>query len=326
MENWILHSIVEKIVYGKKDWTAEELQYQRNYPDEVEKALHEFRNRAEALDKVSVIHYDSTVLHIRRIAARLGLWPKTISFPEAVALAVFESSPAVEETSVAILTIAGEVLDVALLVIGEGIFEVRHANCTSQISAEKIYHIWRDVWREVKSCEIKIDHLVIATNDYQRFQYENLVERLFGMKAEWYGNLHQLIQRGREIRAGVMTGEVKNVLLLSVIPQTIGIEMEGGLLLPIIVSNTTIPTRKSETVFLDAGVSEFSVDIWQGKDCYARENDLIGTVCLKNSFYQPGKQRELELTIDIDSTGGIGCRLTDKSCNVETEWISFKYA
>lgn len=165
---------------------------------------------------------------------------------------------------------------------------------------------------------IKVDRLLVVTNDYQCFRYKALVEKLVGMEAECMGNLQQLVQRGKEIKAGVLKGEVKDVLWLSVISQAIGVEMEYGLLLPIIEANTTIPTSKRKTLFLDAGVTEFRIEVWQGNDCYARKNDLVGVLCMKNQVCQPHEQREMELMVDIDSNGTCLCKLTDKIYNTST--------
>lgn len=315
MKDQLLHSIVEKIVSGKKDWTSEELQYQRNFPNVVEKALHEYRQKAETLDKVSVIHYDCTLIQISKIAEQFGMWPRTLSFPEAVALSIIKPTHDGEETTMLILTVVGEVLDVALITIENGVYEVSYANCISQVSADSIYRIWL----EIRLDNPTIDRLLIVTTEAESFRYKTLVERLFGLEAECMDNLHQLVQRGREMQAGILTGEVKGVLLLSVMPLAIGIEVEEGLMQPIIGANTTIPTRKSETISLDANVSEFSVAIWQGNECYARENTLVGVLSMKNQMLQLGKKRELEIVVEIDSNMRCVCRLTDNNCNVTTK-------
>lgn len=316
-DDQLLHSIIDKIIASRNDWTLEELQYQRNHPDRVEQALHEFRKKAEILDRVSIVHYDCTILHKRIIAERLGIAPKILSFPEAVAFAVMVPCPFVgKEANMVILTIVGDTMDLALLTIGDGVYEVRYTQYVSPLSAEKIYHAWRKTLLELE--KQKVDRLLIVTNEHQNFRYTALVEKLFGVKAECMENLHQLVQRGREICAGIMTGEVKDVLLLSVIPQTIGIEMEEGLMLPLVEANTTIPTRMIKTLFLDAGVTEFRIEVWQGNNCYARKNDLVGVLCIKNQVCQPHEQREMEMMVDIDSNGTCLCNLTDKVYNTST--------
>lgn len=313
--NMLLNQIASKIVSGSVNWTPEELQYQKNHPEEVEKALHEYRKKAQILDRVVVTHCDYSFLKIKKAAVGLGAKPKIITYPEAIALATMVPSPVSKDTKIAILTIAQDVLDIGLIDIEDGVYEVCYMNCISPISADSIYRLWK----ETRWCDNKIDHLMVVTNDNKGFHYLPLVEKLFDMKAECKGNLQQLVQRGREVQAGVMTGEVKDVLLLSVTPQTIGIEMEEGLMLPLIEANTTIPTRVNETLFLDADVSGFRIDIWQGNECYAWKNDLIGVLYLKNQNCQQGEQREMELMVDIDACGCCVCRLTDKKYNVTTE-------
>lgn len=317
MDDLLLHNIVEKIISGRKDWALEELQYQQNYPDKVEKALHEYRHQAETLDRVSVIHYDYTLLQIRKIAESFGGWPRTLSFPEAVALAVIELKYDGTETTMLVLTVVGEVLDIALMTIGDGVYEVSYANCVSQVSARDIHRIWR----EIRLIGHAVNRLLIVTTNHEDFRYKILVERLFGLEAKCMDNLQQLIQRGREICAGILTREVKDVLLLSVIPQTIGIEMEEGLMLPIVEANTTIPTKVSKTLSLDANASEFNVAIWQGNKCYAQENSLVGVLSIKNQMLQYGKKRELEIVVDIDSSMRCICHLTDKYYNITTKIV-----
>lgn len=314
-DNNLLNQIASKIVSGSMNWTADELQYQRNHPDLVEKALHEYRKKADAIDRIVVIHYDSSFLQIRETAIRLGMRPKILSYPEAAAMALLVPFSIDKETSIAIMTIVDDVLDVALITIDDGVWEVRYTNCVPQLSADKFYRIW---W-ETRLCEIKLDRLLIVTEDNKKFQHMVLAEKLFGLKAECFGNLQHLVQRGREILAGVMTGETKNFLLLSVTSLAIGIEMEGGLMLPLVEANTMIPTRVSKIVVLDAGVSEFRVDIRQGNECNVRKNELVGVLRLKNHYCQQGEERGLELMVDIDSNLRCICRLTDKDNNVSTE-------
>lgn len=315
MENLILHSLVEKIVSGKKNWTPEELQYQKNHPDEVEKALHEYRKTTEILDRIMVVHYDCNFLQMKKAMVGISLKPKFLSFPEAVALAVTVSDNNCKETNMVIVTVVADMVDLALITIGDGVYEIRYTNCVSSISAEKMYRLWY----ETQLVEPKVDRLLIATIGDSYFHYKTLFEKLFGVQAENMYNLQELVQRGRVVQAGVMTGEIKDVLLLSVMPQTIGIEMEEGLMFPLIEANTTIPTRVSKSLYLDAGAMEFRVDVMQGNDYFSRKNDLVGTLCLNNPCCQQDGQREMELMVDIDSCGCCVCRLTDKKYNVTTE-------
>lgn len=132
----LLNQIASKIVNGLGNWTAEELQYQRNHPDKVEQALHGFRQKSMILDKILVLHNNANYMQVKRFANDLGIdKPITMSYTEAAAIAVTvnvtERQLDGKETTMVILTVVEDVLDMTAVTIGDGVYEVLCSNCVS---------------------------------------------------------------------------------------------------------------------------------------------------------------------------------------------------
>ena len=123
---------------------------------------------------------------------------------------------------------------------------------------------------------------------------------------------------GAAIQGGVLTGEVKDVLLLDVTPLSLGIETMGGVMTRLIESNTTIPTRKTET-FTTASDNQPSVEIHviQGERPMARDNKTIGRFHLDGIPPAPRGIPQIEVTFDIDANGILNVSAKDKATNKE---------
>jgi molecular chaperone DnaK len=147
---------------------------------------------------------------------------------------------------------------------------------------------------------------------------QEAVRRFFGREPHKGVNPDEVVAIGAAIQAGVLGGEVKDVLLLDVTPLTLGIETLGGVATPIIERNTTIPTRKSQ-VFSTAANNQTSVEIKvvQGERPMAADNKLLGNFILDGIPPAPRGMPQIEVTFDLDADGILHVNAKDKATNRE---------
>ena len=147
---------------------------------------------------------------------------------------------------------------------------------------------------------------------------QKVVEDFFGKTPSKGVNPDEVVAVGAAIQGGVLTGEVKDVLLLDVTPLSLGIETMGGVFTRLIDSNTTIPTRKSE-VFSTASDNQPSVEIHilQGERQMARDNKTIGRFHLDGIPAAPRGVPQIEVTFDIDANGILNVSAKDKGTGKE---------
>ncbi|WP_313382041.1 molecular chaperone DnaK [Proteiniphilum saccharofermentans] len=147
---------------------------------------------------------------------------------------------------------------------------------------------------------------------------QDMVEKLFGKKPHKGVNPDEVVAIGAAIQGAVLTGEIKDVLLLDVTPLSLGIETLGGVMTKLIDANTTIPTKKSET-FSTAADNQPSVQInvLQGERSMARDNKQIGVFNLDGIPPAPRGVPQIEVTFDIDANGILSVSAKDKATGKE---------
>jgi molecular chaperone DnaK len=164
----------------------------------------------------------------------------------------------------------------------------------------------------------KIDEVVLVGGSTRIPRVQQIVKELFGKEPHKGVNPDEVVAVGAAIQAGVLAGEVKDLLLLDVTPLSLGIETLGGVMTTLIPRNTTIPTRKSET-FSTAADNQTSVEVHvlQGERPMARDNRTLGRFHLSGLPPAPRGVPQIEVTFDIDANGIVNVSAKDMATQKE---------
>jgi molecular chaperone DnaK len=172
--------------------------------------------------------------------------------------------------------------------------------------------------KDAKMTSKDITEVILVGGSTRIPAIQEIVEKFFGKKPSKGVNADEVVAIGAAIQGGVLTGEVKDVLLLDVTPLSLGIETMGGVCTKLIESNTTIPTKKSET-FSTAADNQSTVDIHvlQGERPMAAGNRSIGRFQLDGIPPSPRGVPQVEVTFDIDANGIMHVSAKDKATGKE---------
>ena len=174
------------------------------------------------------------------------------------------------------------------------------------------------LWKARKLDSSKIDEVVLVGGSTRIPAVKDLVKKILGKDPNQTVNPDEVVAIGAAVQAGVLAGEVKDILLLDVTPLSLGVETLGGVTTRIIARNTTIPTKKSE-VFSTAVDNQPNVEIHvlQGEREFARDNKSLGTFRLDGILPAPRGVPQIEVTFDIDANGILSVTAKDKGSGKE---------
>jgi molecular chaperone DnaK len=172
--------------------------------------------------------------------------------------------------------------------------------------------------RDAKLDKSAINEVVLVGGSTRIPAVQELVKKILGKEPNQTVNPDEVVAVGAAIQAGVLSGEVKDILLLDVTPLSLGVETLGGVMTKIIPRNTTIPTKKSETFSTAVdGQTNVEIHVLQGERELANDNKDLGTFRLDGVPPAPRGVPQIEVTFDIDANGILNVAAKDKGTGKE---------
>lgn len=174
----------------------------------------------------------------------------------------------------------------------------------------------RDAIKEANIKAAEIDEVVIVGGQTRMPYIRKFVEDIFGKAPNMSVNPDEVVALGAAIQAGVLQGDVKDILLLDVTPLSLGIETLGGIFTRLIDRNTTIPTKKSQVFSTaDDNQAAVTISVYQGEREMAADNKQLGQFNLEGIPPAPRGMPQIEVAFDIDANGIVNVSATDKATN-----------
>ena len=308
MNELMLLRIVRKIIIGHFDWTLEELQFQENNPQEVEIALEEVKRKCglqRIVDDLAVIPTRTTFIEMQ---AMRGI-RRFIATPNAVAMVLY-ADPNCSDDWVAIAIFENSSIDIAILRIGDGVFDV----CATRWmdNNENITAICHAMLHEVGVYFIG-SFWAVADKDADFFDVEEL-EKVFDCKAQRLLTLSELCVLGCQVQKGILNGTIKDLLLLDVVSNSVYIEYAGNTIL-LLERDTTIPTKNDVMFEIDGNSSIVNLLVRQGNARNMQSTPIIALLSL-TGLPLTSNGRQLKITIDMDMSK-CGIKVVDVLSGIE---------
>ncbi|HKL87779.1 MAG TPA: molecular chaperone DnaK, partial [Salinibacter sp.] len=163
-----------------------------------------------------------------------------------------------------------------------------------------------------------VDEVILVGGSTRVPLVQETVEDFFGRQANKSVNPDEVVALGAAVQAGVLTGDVEDIVLLDVTPLSLGVETKGGVFTTLIDRNTTVPVRKTETfTTADANQTGVEAHVLQGERSMARENKSLGKFKLDGIPPMPAGMPQIEITYDIDANGVLNVTSREKSTGKE---------
>ncbi len=188
--------------------------------------------------------------------------------------------------------------------------------CTDLI--DRVKKPFQQALEDAKLKPGEIDEVILVGGSTRMPMVQDLVKKLTGKEPNRSVNPDEVVAVGAAIQAGVLGGEVKDIVLLDVTPLSLGVETQGGVSDKLIERNTTIPTKKSRIYTTAAdNQPEVEIHILQGERPMARDNKSLGRFHLQGIPPAPARVPQIEVTFDIDANGILNVSALDKGTNVK---------
>ncbi|MFW5920977.1 MAG: molecular chaperone DnaK [Polyangiales bacterium] len=175
-----------------------------------------------------------------------------------------------------------------------------------------------DALRDAKITKDDIDEIILVGGSTRVPAVKKIVQEMLGKQPNQSVNPDEVVALGAAVQAGVLTGDVEDIVLLDVTPLSLGVETKGGVFTKLIDRNTTVPVRKTETfTTADANQTGVEVHVLQGERSMARENKSLGKFKLEGIPPMPAGMPQIEITYDIDANGVLNVSAREKSTGKE---------